>query len=317
MPTVEEVARDVIASIDTAADHVLAGRWVGSRYRQLANQTRMKHLRRVGALTLPASITAGLATVARGSSTVTGDSTAQAAWIGDLKGRWFRASTVWYEIENVVDSALQLVEPYAEGNVSAGGYNVVARHVVIPKEARWPDLFVHMRRRVRVETLPTEFLDAIAPERNEINDVGPSWVAEVGADHKQNAGRLVEFYPYVKTNAELIHYVYWAEPSVLALEDEIPQNIPDYVLREGALIDAMRYESGLAMRNGQVEQAAFWRNEYRAQNTHWERIRLDAFRTDDGIDDLVMFLKESGITFRGQGDIRNARDEIWARGARP
>jgi len=45
MATVEEVARDALASIDTDAAFLLAVKWVDKRYKQLASRARLRHLR--------------------------------------------------------------------------------------------------------------------------------------------------------------------------------------------------------------------------------------------------------------------------------
>ena len=99
-------------------------------------------------------------------------------------------------------------------------------------------------------------------------------------------------------------------PPELARDSLIPIGIDSYVLREGALIDIMRYESAKAMQAGNVEAAAFWRNEYRAQSTSWERNILEAARTDKGSDDMTMILESHGI--RQDVDIRTAREHVIA-----
>src|SRR5574342_657523 len=98
MATVEQVAREVLAAIDTQAGHLLAVQWVAERYRRLASRTRFRHLRRLGEVILPAAITAGTITTTQGSTTVTGDATAQAAWSNALVDRMLRASVAWYRI---------------------------------------------------------------------------------------------------------------------------------------------------------------------------------------------------------------------------
>src|SRR6266404_2695195 len=119
MPTVEDVARDVLNSIDTSAGLLQASLWVADRYKRLAARVKMKHLRRVSAVFTSGTITAGVATATTLSNIITGDAAAQAAWTSaDLTGKYFRLAVAWYQVVgvNVVAGApqLQLETPWAE-----------------------------------------------------------------------------------------------------------------------------------------------------------------------------------------------------------
>ena len=82
--------------------------------------------------------------------------------------------------------------------------------------------------------------------------------------------RRIELYPY-SSITELLYYVFYRAPDTLRLQDQVPPNIDNHVLKEGALIDAYRYEAGKAAKKGDVNIAGFWRNESRAQETSWEK----------------------------------------------
>lgn len=310
MATVESVAREVLAAIDTQAGLLLASRWVADRYRRLASRTRFRHLRKVSALALPAPITAGTVGVTLGSAAVTGDATALAAWSNTVEGWWLRANQAWYEVvEYLGSSGLRLATPYSEATNASASYYLVKRYHALDPMARWLGDFVFVRRRIRLISMALAELDAGTPSRSHIVTGGPSYVSEVGTD--ASGARLMELYPYAG-QAETIAYVYWSHPPTLTYEEQIPPQIDSHVLREGALIDAMRYEASMAARKGQIEAAAYWRNEYRAQAVSWEREVLDAIRADRGSDDLMFILETLGGP-AGSPDIRTARDVVLDR----
>jgi len=101
------------------------------------------------------------------------------------------------------------------------------------------------------------------------------------------------------------------------MDDQVPYGIDGYILKEGALIDAWRHLATLAAEKGQIDTAAFYRNESRAQNTSWGKSILEAVAADRNTDDATFILSSVyGSSNRG-GDIKDARDEIFARGSRP
>jgi len=141
----------------------------------------------------------------------------------------------------------------------------------------------------------------------------PTQVSQLGTD---SSGDLqVEFYPY-SDESEIVHYVYWGMPSTLSITTTIPPQIDPQVLKEGALIDLYRYLKARALSIGQIDAAALLRNDEHAQNTRWERIIQEARRADRGIDDTSFILKMYGGRQGLTGDITDARDEIYYRGAR-
>jgi hypothetical protein len=312
MTTVEEVARSVVAALHTDAGYLLASRWVSERYRQLCSRSRFRHLRRVGVLAVPANVTAGTVTVARGSRVVTGDATARAAWSNALVGRFVRASVTWYEVDEITASGdLHLVVEYAESDVTAGTYVVVARRLSLDPSVRWlGDAMVQPRRRwVLGHTSLTE-MDTAFPARDLV-DGGPRLWAEVGVAADQS--KVIEVYPYTATS-EVVQYTYWPTPPDLGLRDPLPTVIDGYALKEGALIDLLRFEMARAAQRGDHETAALLRNDYRAQSTVWERVILEAIRADRGTDDVTFLLNATGMTQGvGPGDITTAYDQVLSR----
>jgi hypothetical protein len=315
--TVEEVTRGVLAALNSSAGLLLSAKWVSDRYVRIAARVRLRHLREIGEIIVPAEIKAGTATFTRGSKVVTGDATARAAWTPDITGRSIRAKTTWYEIAGVtIDGEMRLKSSYSEDTVTAGAYKIVQRFSPIDERARWiGDVIVSMRTRRPVERTTLDALDLIEPSRPYVGGLTAEVWADVGRRLVgEKLRRVIELYPY-STAEELYHYVLYPEAPELQYDDEIPSEVDPHVLHEGALIDAMRYEMARSAQAGNVEAAALWRNEYRAQEVRWEKIILDTFRADAASDDAT-FILESGRPRVGN-DIVTARDEIIARAARP
>lgn len=316
MPTTEEVARDVCAAVGTDAGHVLAAKWVSERYVELVSKVRFRHLRRLGEVVVPATITAGTVTLTQGSKTITPDGTALAAWNAvannALVGRSFRAQdNEWFIIAEFDGATVTLRTPRVEASVVGSGYSIAARAVELAPTARWiAQDMVHMRMRNVLPNTSLDLLNLREPTRQRQSSPPRTW-AEVG--RAPSGAKLVEFYPYPNQD-ELIHYVYWEIPKALGFDDPLPQEIDGYVLREGGLIDAMRYEAAQSARKGVLDAAAYWRNEFRAQETKWREYIRDAARTDKGVDDVSFILSGFGSGWSvGDRDIISAHDLVWSR----
>jgi len=316
---VSDVARRVL--LDTASDagHVACAEWVAERYRELVTKVKYRHLRKIGELVQPATLQTGTVTVTQGSRTVTPDAAALAVWTAvpdnSLLGRFFRGQDQeWYRIAQFTGGTLTLESPYVVASAAGIGYSIAARYLTLAPDARWLGDFVHMRSRAQLRVVSLAELDLDSPAR--LSGQGtPSTVAEIGVgpDAAGNPDvRVVEVYPYARVD-ELLHYVYWSFPRDLKFEDEIPRVIPDYVLKEGAIINAMRHRMAKAIDAGMLEAAAVWRNEYRAQETKWQRLIEDAARADRGVDDVSFIVQGYGDGGRMSPFIRTAHDEVYTR----
>lgn len=311
MATVESIANDAIADVQGDVSLLLAARWVNRRYREMVSKVRFRHLRRVGSFTIPAAIEAGTVSVSVGGIEVTGNATARAAWSNALVGRYFRGKVAWYEIVGVTSTpSLILASAYSEDALSSSGYTVVARHVLLNPKVRWLGSIVFMRRRHPLKEMSLDELTILHPDRRLLS-YGPTVYAEVGMETNSEGqrARMIEVYPYSE-QAEAFHYVYWEEPPVMGLREEIPRVIDDFTLIEGTLVDVMRYQGAQAAHEGKSDEAAYWRNEYRAQETKWKQYIKDAARTDRGGDDLsfILDLERS----HSRADIQNAHDQVYA-----
>lgn len=311
MASVFDVATEALNAVGSNTGNILqACVWVTRRYHHITRQAQMRHLREIGELVMPAQVIAGTITATQGSATVTGDATAQAAWSSALVGRYFRTQTTWYRIA-AASTTLTLDSTFAEATTTGASYAIVARLHTLNASARWLGDFKHQRLFRRLENLTLEELNSRAASRNTINSL-PLWWVDVGTNAVGT--RQVEIYPAAANSPELIQYEYWTIPENLALTDTLPPQIDVDILRDGVLIDVMRYEMSEAMKRGDIEQAALWRNEYRAQTTSWNKQVRDALRTDHGKDDATMVVK-AGTSFRPHPDqdLITAYDAVWNR----
>ena len=312
MPQVQDVARQVLAALDTTAGHLLACDWVSERYIQLCSRARFRHLRRIGQLAIPGPVQAGRIAVTQGSRVVVGDPDAVVAWEAtpDLVGRHLRYMTHWYEVEGREGpSSLRLLSPVTEGTNAAASYMAVRRYVPLARDARWlsMDGWVLQRVWLPLRPQPLVTLDYMAPSRPLVGPWPLTW-SEVTS--LADGTRRVEFYPF-SAQDESVSYIYWADPVKLPMDAEVPGHIDAGPLVDGALIDAMRYNAGRAANAGKLEEAAYWRNEYRAQSLIWERRILEAIRTDRGLDDVTMILQLSNAYYGIPQDLMTARDHVW------
>lgn len=313
MTTVEEVAQTALSAVSSQAGRLLAASWVNERYRELIGRVRFKSTRRLGVLTVPATISAGTISVARGASVVTGNATAQAAWAVNLSPGWFlRGRVAWYPVEGVLDGpSLQLSAPFAEESLTDSSYVLVKRYFDLPTDVRTIDIFTLPRRRSSFSFVPLEFLDTLAPDRPDIAN-GPRYAVDFGQG--VNGGKRLELYPYSSTT-ESLNYLYREIPERLGPTDSLPSVIDGYVLKSGVLVDVMRWEQAQASKGGKVEIAALWRNDARAQETIWNRAINAAILADQGDDDQTFVWKSA--RFLGDVsqpyDIRTAEDHVWSR----
>lgn len=301
-------------ALGSNAGLLVATKWASERYREASRKYRFRHLRRVGEVIIPAEVNGGTVSATRGSDVITGDATAVAAWTSDLVGRIIRISRNWYRISGVDTGAstLKLESEFAEGDVTAHAYRIVVDRVQLDKDARFFGPFVHPRFARVVTQTSLANLDEMEPDRLIVSGSGPELVAEVGSG--DDGSKVVEFYPY-STNTELVRYIYWIDPQPLAVGGTIPDAISPEALKDGILVDIMRQNSARAAKAGNIEAAAYWRNEYRAQETLWRRRMQEMVAADRGAEDLAVILHTRGLPVQDSDDpvIRTGRTDAWTR----
>jgi hypothetical protein len=326
MASVEAVAREVVASLGDDTDYLLVVRWLNDRYRQLVGRVKFRQLRQVGELVVPAKVSSGTVTATRDSVTVTPNATAQAAMVAagiaapgapTSHEFWYlRVATAWYKISSIAAGAatITLASTFSEDTATASTYCIIKRHHQLATACRWIGQFYQDRLgRALAGPSPIEVLNSYSPDRTLVGTY-PAMVAQVGVS---TAGiPIVEIYPY-PDESELFHYVYWSLPTDLSISGDIPNLIEPYVLKEGAFIDCYRHKMALAAKANQVEQAGFWSNHMRQQETRWEGIVQQAAMHDQGADDITIILDTLSGFYPAERDIRTARDSWLASYSRP
>lgn len=292
MPTVEETARLALGSLNSAGSFLLACQWISDRYIELMSRTRFKARRKVAELVIPATYQTGTVTIVNGSPDVVGVDT---VFTIDMEGQFFRSGLVWHEIETFVDPThLTLLNPFTDTDVADGVYVIVNKRIELPVTVRWlGETMINLHTGQRLTRMNWIELAISDPNRfDAFSD--PSVFTEVGINPETGA-RQIEFYPYPE-QAVLVGYAYWEIPAPLAFDDDIPTSIDPYILKEGCMIDIMRFEMAKAAQAGQPDIAGFWRNESRTQETAWEKRVTEAIGTDRGTDDIsaILMLGNSG-----------------------
>jgi hypothetical protein len=234
MATIEEIAKECVAAINSDAAYLLAVKWADSRYKQLVSRARFRHLRETGTIDISA-----------GGSTFDAPS--------DL--RWF--GTVVYDEDG---STLTRV----------------------------------------VQRVTIEELDDWYPTRTTVSG-GPRVWAEKGLNAGGTA-KQIEVYPEAPVaGGALLRLVYWEEPTALAIDSSLPFGIDDHVIREGILVDLMRWEAAKATRNGETQVAMMWAERTKEQEVRWELSCLEAIRADRGDADDLLVLEQKMRTGIPQG----------------
>lgn len=304
------LARDVVqralTSVGCGAGPVAGLTWLQRRYNEIATQVRLRHLRSLGQVTIPAQITAGTITVTRGAKTITGNATAQAAWSKALIGRWIRPRTVWYEIADVQGAVITLAGDFGEDSGSALTYTIVERYVEMPEGALWLGRFFHERYRNEFLLDDVALLDRMYPDRNTVGN-GPVCGAHVGFTP---AGRMVvELYPYC-TALEIVKFRYWTGAPTLTHDTVLSPAIDHDALFEALLIDVYRWEMGRAT---DVNMKGTWGNLMRSQETRWKEIKARAAAKDRDDDTASIAWESSRTVANAPRIIETAEDAVWAK----
>jgi hypothetical protein len=232
MATIEEIAKEAVAALDSEAGYLLAVKWANSRYQQMVARARFMHLRE----------TADIAVAAGGIS-----------WDCPTDLRWF-GTVIYYSAASTP---------------------------------------VRVVQRVTIEELDDWYGDRVIA-------TSPTGGPRVYAEKGMNAGataKQIEVYPTCPATAgSKLAIVYWEEPTALTITSSLPYGIDDHIIREGILVDLMRWEAAKATRVGSREQAILWNERTKEQEIRWEQAILEAIRSDRGDADDVMIIEQKART---------------------
>jgi len=316
-PTVEAVARQVIAAVDSDAGYLLASQWVCARLQEISTRVKMRHLRKVGELIMPGAITTGTCTFTQHNNVVTADATATAVWGAQHIGWHIRGNVSWYEIVEYQKVGgfgtfylKNLYEEDPNAVSTVGAYTLVQRYLPLDPNAQFISrVMIHMRRRYPMTMITLDELETIAPSRPRVG-WGPDTFVQ--APSKPDGTMQVECYPYA-TQDESLRYIYWEYVPTYNYTDPLPPRMSAYALKEGALIDLYRYKGAKCLDNKDFQGAATWFNMSRSQETIWENKYIRQLIASDRSDDDATFILRRANTPIRAFDIQTAQDEIYSR----
>jgi hypothetical protein len=315
---VRDVARQVVANLGQSSGYELAAQWIGQRYAELCGKAKFRHLRELGQLYLPAPLQSGTCTVTFDSPLVQLNATAQAAaaaqtylnWPDGYTGLWFRPQIgiTWYRIAqaNANTGVITLETPFAfdnsylvtsptppppvfQNNIP---FYILPRYQQLDPRARQLGVFLADFIFRPLTLVSQDEMNARYGSRFLVSTY-PQFVSEFNTNFDlQGMPKQVEIYPY-PTNSVTIHYTYWKTPVALNYDDYIPPTIDPDILRTGATIDMANNRMGDAVRKGNLEQAAFYRNIANQEETKFAQKTNRAIRDDKGAEDLKFILQRS------------------------
>ena len=308
MVTVEQVAHAALADLGAeAAGMANAVRWVNERISHVASR-RMKHRRKIGGLVIPAAITAGEITLTNGSPVITGDATAQSAWLNRDFSHTFLQPTnngIWYKVNGYAGGQLTLEQDY-EGDTTTVSYKLVYRYVELPVEASFLGHFSFNRLRREITLKSQTQLDMHHSDRAYITG-GPIHYSLFG----EAAGKkILEFFPY-STDDEYVLFTYWELPPTLSKDDIIPTPFAVADLKHGVHADVYQWKANTEM---DVQVKAFYANMHAKCETRWDKALSDIMRRDRDVEDLVLLFKRPRPQLYANW---NAHTEVFFRGNRP
>jgi len=313
--TIESIARQAVAQLGLDSGYQLGAQFVGQRYQEVCARAKMRHLRQYGQIYLPAPITAGSITLTLDTPTIVLDSAALAAcrtnkfyqWPEGFTGLFFRPQIgiTWYRIARADDvlGTLTLETPFAYDNSylvgqnqpTQGGvtYYILPRYQQLDVTARQLGVFVADYAFRPLKWVTEDELNRMVASRFLISSY-PQYVAELNSNlNVTGIPKQVEIYPY-PVNSVTLHYTYWQTPPLLGFGDYLPPTIDPDIVRTGAKVDLANNAMGKAMRLGELEKAAMYRNIANQEETKFEDKINRAIRNDRGPEDLKLVIRRMG-----------------------
>jgi hypothetical protein len=317
---ISDVARQAVAQLGLDSGYELSAQFCGQAYAELCSRAKFRHLRKLGTLYMPAPIQTGTCTITFDSPTITLDATALAAceanqflqWPDGFEGLFFRPQIgiTWYQISRAyVDPStgvgtVVLTTPFAFDNsylitsppppppVQQAGvtFYILPRFYALAPDARQLGVFGCDFVFRPLQVVSEDQLNMMVPSRFLVSTY-PQFVAEMNSNLDQTGvPKQVEIYP-PPTNSVTVHYTYYATPKILQWEDFLPPTIDPDTIRSGAMAQIASNRSGKAVRAGNLEEAAYWRNVSNQERTAFEAKIPKAIRNDRGIEDIKFLLK--------------------------
>ena len=312
---IADVARQAVAQLGLDSGYELAAQFCGQAYAELCSRAKFRHLRKFGTIYMPAPIQAGTCTITFDSPVITLDATALAAcqadpflqWPDGFTGLFFRPQIgiTWYEIAYAeANGNITLTTPFAFDNsylvtsppppppvVQSGvTFYILPRYYPLAADARQLGVFMCDFVFRPLTVVSEDQLNMMVPSRFLVSTY-PQFVAEMNSNLDQTGQpKQVEIYP-PPTNSVTVHYTYYSTPKILLWEDFLPPTIDPDTIRSGAMSQLASNKSGKAVRAGNLEEAAYWRNVSNQERTNFENKIPKAIRNDRGLEDVRMILR--------------------------
>lgn len=315
--TLQSIARSAVAQLGLDKGYELATQYCAQGYQELCARAKFRHLRQFGQLYLPAPMQAGTISLTLDTPTITLDSTALAAlqtnpfyqWPQGMTGLWFRPQIgiTWYEIaygEEVNGVGyLILKTPFAYDNSYLVGTNqltqsnvtyfIIPRYFPLDPTARQLGVFMVDFVFRPLRCISEDQMNRMVPSRFLISSYPEYW-AELNSNlNMTGIPKMVEVYPY-PSNSVTLHYTFWQTPPLLSYGDYLPPTIDSDIIRTYAKTYLASNESGRAIRMGNLDQAAFWRNVSNQEEGKFENKINRAIRNDRGPEDLKLTIRRMG-----------------------
>lgn len=318
LTTFEQLVLEATGLVSSRAPLPLAVEWASTMINELSRTKKLQHYRTTRELYLPPVITEGTVTATRDSFTITGNATAQAAWLSGHQmsnnNYYIRVKTIWYPIGDIqgVDLILRPPSRFAEDTATAHSYLILKKYHQLDQDV--DQLDEHMTNARFGSLLPLiskDQMDFLFPGRwSTYSSSGgvPSYVCEIELSPDQR--RQVEVYPYPQ-KSELIYYNAWLKPPPFQYTDPIPNFINYAALIEGVKYKLYEYEANRAQ-DPQMKQLLL--NEKARQGTIWGDAKKELFLHEAAASQggmSVQMLRDRFVS--SHRDINSAYSQVWSR----
>jgi hypothetical protein len=237
----------------------LAEQFIRDRYRRILERRDWSALRREGEFQLNAQKTAGTVAITRGSTTVTGTSTAFAST--DV-GRQFKAGSdaPVYTISAYTSStSVSLDRAYGGATVTAATYRIFDGYVTAPTDFLRFISVSDPQQGCRLHHYITfDELNSMDPQRTTFGT--PYLLADRIFNSASTPMPTYECWPYT-TTAKTLYYLYMKRAADLVADDDIPiWPLRSDVIVQGALSDAARWPGTAKEPNPYFTRPDMWKS---------------------------------------------------------
>lgn len=324
MPSFEDLARRAQGLTAIMPPMPLAVQWASDRVHELLGKRRVAIYKRNLELSLPAPVTAGTVTIARGERSVQGSSAAQTTWLalGDTtfpEGWRIRIRSAWYRVAGRVQSGagvitINLESAYAEADAAATSYTLCAHYHALPLNVYQVDegSFFLSRLGQPLTFMSETILGMTYPHRWSYTFGSaslPQALCEV--EPAASGARQLEIVPY-PNQSELLTYSAYVDPPPFTYASQLPLGLDIHHMLPGVMADfyGWRLEQQPPL---DAQQMMLMLNEKARCLTRFEAAKEQALQhLEAGRTTAFVLMHPSGRGW-SPGGIHDAYQEIWSR----